>query len=200
MLTDKEWGYHSMQLTVRSLLCSIKPFLCLLESTRPNWAELLTLLLDVNAFQNLYKTDTSLRRTLSVLRGVPRDGRLKRFYCIRFAYLPGERRYSSCRTSLQHYAYLIWMSFFKWTLHTPLRFEVGDLYCINIFAYFKILMHVRYRKNSKTGNILTCLSSPCLFSITSSDRTSRPPSWNTSTHRRMKMLDSSNHSKACHAR
>ena len=34
---------------------------------------------DINAFQNLSKTDTSLRRTLS---SVPRDVRLERFYCI----------------------------------------------------------------------------------------------------------------------
>ena len=50
MLTDKEWFFHSMQLTVRSLLCSSKPFLCLLEPTRPQQAELLTLFVGCQCF------------------------------------------------------------------------------------------------------------------------------------------------------
>ena len=45
-------------------LCSTEQYLLLLEPTRPQSAELLTFLSDINTFQNLNKMDTSLKRTL----------------------------------------------------------------------------------------------------------------------------------------
>ena len=69
-----------MQLTVRSLLCSSKPHLYVYWSLPDhNKLNLQLFLSDVNAFHNLYKTDTSLKRTFW---SVPRGVRLKRFYCI----------------------------------------------------------------------------------------------------------------------
>ena len=55
---------------------------------------------DVNAFQNLHKTDTSPRQTLW---SVPKGVRLKRFYCTHFSLL------CSCSSSAQILSTLIFI-------------------------------------------------------------------------------------------
>ena len=67
MLTDKKWWFHSMQLTARSLLCSSKPFLCLLDPIWPQSAVDLALSVGWHCLQDSQQDRNFSKRTLSYI-------------------------------------------------------------------------------------------------------------------------------------
>ena len=93
ILSEIKLRSRCLQLIVRSLICSSTPFQCLISLYNHNQLQIQHFQLDVlNALNNLYKTVTSLRRTIL---SVPMGVRLKRFYCIIFCSI-------SCRLCFSH--------------------------------------------------------------------------------------------------